>query len=131
MAAIINKENRIWLARAKEREKYQTDPRYARSVRYYEQLYAAFPDWASKHPEIIAIYKEAKRRRQGGEKVHVDHIVPIMSHYVCGLHVPANLQIITEAENYQKSNHSWPDCWHEIDDLFGDCSLLPHQCVLI
>lgn len=40
---------------------------------------------------------------------HVDHIVPLQSEIVRGLHCMANLRIITAIENKSKSNSYWPD----------------------
>lgn len=39
-----------------------------------------------------------------GIEHHVDHIHPLVHPLICGLHVPANLQVITGSENVQKSN---------------------------
>jgi hypothetical protein len=40
---------------------------------------------------------------------NVDHIVPIKSDFVCGLHWHGNMQILTQTENFSKGNRYWPD----------------------
>ncbi len=63
----------------------------------------ACPKWAGLN-KIKEIYKEARKRRDLGENVHVDHIIPLVSKFVCGLHVHNNLQIISATENFKKGN---------------------------
>lgn len=60
--------------------------------------------WADKKA-IRAIYIKARQlTAETGIKHEVDHIVPSNHPLVCGLHVEANLQILTEFENIGKSN---------------------------
>lgn len=82
-------------------------------VTYYtrkrqKQIEVATPSWADQD-EIRYIYSLA------GEKGHVvDHIVPLTSNYVCGLHCPDNMRVIPESLNIAKRNKYWPDMPKEI-----------------
>lgn len=68
----------------------------------------AFPSWAN--PDAIAaLYAEARRLTEStGIPHHVDHIVPLVSPVVCGLHCEANLQVLPAFVNLSKSNRYWP-----------------------
>jgi len=125
MTTPLTKCKPMWLAKQDENDPLLPD-NYRNSVRYYNQLYKAWPDWCTEHNDFKKIYDEAKKRRRDGENVHVDHIVPIRSMFVCGLHVPWNLQVLTELENLKKGNNVWPDMWNEQQDLL-DISFL-HEC---
>lgn len=61
------------------------------------------PFWSEK-AQIRTVYIEAKKRNW-----EVDHIVPINSKIVCGLHVWNNLQVLDRSENRAKGNRFWPD----------------------
>ena len=69
------------------------------------------PVWANRF-FIEEAYDLAKRRTElktGGHKWHVDHIVPLKSDLVCGLHVENNLRVIPAFLNASKGNRIWPD----------------------
>lgn len=69
----------------------------------------AIPPWADVDA-IRVVYEEAHFIRDvSGEDYQVDHIVPLKSRLVCGLHVIDNLQIIPAKANAAKGNRWWPD----------------------
>lgn len=82
---------------------------YVRAGRRRAAIKNAIPGWANKF-FIKEIYHLAKLRTKAtGFKWHVDHIVPLQSRLVCGLHVEHNLQVIPAVENHMKKNCYWPD----------------------
>lgn len=73
------------------------------------RLRGATPPWANLF-FIKEIYEIALlRKRSLGIDFVVDHIIPISSDLVCGLHVEHNLRIVARDENLSKSNRWWPD----------------------
>ncbi len=72
---------------------------------------SAMPPWltAAQKRQTREMYKIAiTMTKTTGEQYVVDHIYPLRSETVCGLHVPWNLRVITQTENLRKSN-SLPD----------------------
>lgn len=95
-------------AAGREYMKANGDKRAASLAKYRAAKLQATPKWAS--PDAMkAIYKESRRLTVStGIKHHVDHVIPLVSNEVCGLHVEWNLKIITARENQVKGNRDWP-----------------------
>ena len=68
----------------------------------------ASPDWRNDF-FIEEIYElAAMRTKMLGFDWHVDHIVPLKSKAVCGLHCEQNMQVIPAVDNVSKGNRHWP-----------------------
>lgn len=107
------------IARAANRP---VDERYRAKLRYkqdnpdlYKELVSlrrrrfrqATPKWLTSEDrlEIRLKYRLAiELTRRTGVRHAVDHITPLLGETVCGLHVPWNLEVLTQEENLRKSN---------------------------
>lgn len=101
--------------RDKRRERwndwYRRNPHMvrARDARHRARRYAATVAWGCPD-KITEMYAEARRLTSlTGIRHHVDHIVPLKSAIVCGLHWEGNLQVLPIAANSAKGNRWWPD----------------------
>ncbi len=83
----------------------------AKYKRYMAAKAGAVPKWANDFFMQEAYELAQLRQRATGISWHVDHIVPLQSKFVCGLHVHDNLRVIPGVLNLSKSNRYWPDQW--------------------
>lgn len=101
----MNEKQREWAKRNRDsRAAKQAERRAAKLQRT--------PKWLTKEDKqaIKEFYTKAKQITIETKIRHVvDHIIPLQGKLVSGLHVPWNLQILTESENSQKSNKC--PCW--------------------
>lgn len=98
---------RAWAARNKHKRNASKSRRIAAKL-------MATPSWADMD-KIESFYERARNlSSETGISHHVDHIIPLRSKWVCGLHVETNLQVLTAAENQSKSNRHWPDALSEL-----------------
>lgn len=99
---------KIQLAQSKWQKKNRDRCRAIKAKRRALKLQAT-PSWADL-AAIREIYRTAYAMTQSnGVEYQVDHIVPLNSEIVCGLHCEDNLQIITASDNRSKGNRYWPD----------------------
>jgi hypothetical protein len=88
-------------------DKLHKPERAARENFRRAQKLLATPKWLTQaqKDEMIQLYKLREQLSlEKGIIYHVDHIYPLISKDVCGLHVPWNLQVIPATDNLKKSN---------------------------
>jgi len=97
--------------RSRSREWAKKNPEKAaqNSAKRRAAKLSAYPIWANKFFIEQAYDLARKRTEVMGVRYVVDHIVPLQSKFVCGLHVEHNLRVIPEAANATKGNRWWPD----------------------
>lgn len=76
--------------------------------KYQAAKLMATPLWADP-VAMLRVYELAQALRESGTPCEVDHIVPLRSKLVCGLHVEHNLAIVPPEVNNAKGNRWWPD----------------------
>lgn len=70
---------------------------------------SAMPKWANEFFIQEAYHLARLRTKVTGIRWSVDHIVPLNSHLVCGLHCEQNLNVIPLINNVAKRNYFWPN----------------------
>ncbi|AUR99449.1 hypothetical protein NVP1265O_70, partial [Vibrio phage 1.265.O._10N.286.52.F6] len=106
-----NEKGRDWYRRNAESERARSKVKRENNAGYYQMKCAErrvrikqqTPVWLDKE-KVAKIYEAANRMN-----LEVDHVVPINSKLVCGLHTWDNLQLLNREENARKLNISWPD----------------------
>lgn len=78
------------------------DAAIQKAINRIAHIRRATPKWADTDA-ISAVYKLARSTTmETGVKHQVDHIIPLRGRTVSGLHVEANLSVITAVENWHK-----------------------------
>lgn len=86
-----------------------TRPKGKEGVVHRAQTVRATPPWADQRA-IKTFYAEARRLTEVTGELHVvDHIIPKINPFVCGLHVENNLQVLHWRVNAVKGSAWYPN----------------------
>lgn len=102
----VLRDNKEWSSRNRGR-------RAASLAKRRAALLQRTPKWLTSQDfeKMNSIYELCRALQQTtGVKHHVDHEYPLQGNLVSGLHVPANLRILTAEENLRKKNNWSPEC---------------------
>ena len=112
-----NKENVIARAQARpdeDKRRYKKTHKVNNPDMYKEmtslrrrRFRDATPKWLTENQKMEIRFKyrlAIALSRATGERHAVDHIIPLHGESVCGLHVPWNLQVLTQKDNLVKYN---------------------------
>lgn len=89
-------------------KKANTPKLNANTAKRFAQKLKATPGWANAFFVEEAYSLALLRTKMLGYKWQVDHIVPLRSKIVCGLHCEQNLQVVSATYNMVKGNRFWP-----------------------
>ena len=115
--ACVKSTTSLWTHRNKQRKAIATDVwqktnkanKNSSNFLYKAKKAMAMPKWADAKKIQTEYELAAWCSKVTGEKYHVDHIVPLKSNLVCGLHNEFNLRVILAKDNIIKGNRHWPD----------------------
>lgn len=88
---------------AKKHYRNNHEKHFKKRIKALGEDYRAIPKWADVD-RMRVVYQKAQELG-----LWVDHVVPVSSKLVCGLHCWWNLQLLSREENSRKLNREWPD----------------------
>lgn len=108
----VNAANKAWRKNNLEAHKQMVKNHYQKNKHTYYVKSAerralkkrAMPVWADKRAIDFVHFACSTLNKYYNGTWEVDHIIPLSSKRVCGLHNEFNLQLLTRAENRRKSN---------------------------
>lgn len=106
-----NEKSRQWYKENAESERERSKNKRLKNSGYYQMKCAErrlrikkqTPLWIDTG-KVAEIYKNAN-----ASGLEVDHIIPVNSKFVSGLHCQDNMQLLSRADNASKLNVIWPD----------------------